>query len=392
MLNETNAVSFQLNTNSNIPNTASRSKCGSSNSNCRGWLQFTLDLDPTQGPVAQIQEWILNYGSGCPSGFTAAAGACVDNIAKGTIPGPLTAASLGGLVISGQVASNGQTSMAVFIPGRNLVYSLTGTDAVGAYSHWNVAEFNVFGEDNAEEVAFQQGSLMAVNVSVDSGVNATPVSCSKPAKNTGESTNLTLGPCAPTGASTIAFVEGVPPVVASISQKRGPTSGGTEVQLGGIGFLPAYVIQFGGTRGVQAYRPTNTNCSVYSPTGFGQVNVTAANTFADGTSGPFGDAFASNQFTYVNVTNCNVTQACPFYQNQPPDYTVLCPAPVDFYSWAGTPVSPARSRRRAFSLARTFSRTAARPRAKPSRSRPAFPEPSTSALTTRSPMRASAIP
>ena len=186
VLNETNAVSFQLNTNSNIPNTASRSKCGSSNSNCRGWLQFTLDLDPTQGPVAQIQEWILNYGSGCPSGFTAAAGACVDNIAKGTIPGPLTAASLGGLVISGQVASNGQTSMAIFIPGRNLVYSLTGTDAVGAYGHWNVAEFNVFGEDNAEEVAFQQGSLMAVNVSVDSGVNATPVSCSKPAKNTGQ--------------------------------------------------------------------------------------------------------------------------------------------------------------------------------------------------------------
>jgi hypothetical protein len=337
ILNETNAVSFQLNTNSNLP---AKSKCGPNNTKCKGWLQFTFNIDPSLGPVTQIQEWISNYGSGCPSGFTSAAGACVDNIASGTIPGPLTATTLGGLVISGKVASNGQTSMAVFIPARNLVYVSTGTDEVGAYGNWNNAEFNIFGEDNAEEVAFQQGSLMAVNVTVNSGSNFSPVSCSNPTQNTGESTNLTLGPCGPTGAGSIAFVEGVPPVVSSISPASGPTSGGTEVQLGGVGFQPTYVIQFGGTRGVQAYCPTNYNCGVYSPTGYGQVNITAANTFADGTPGPFGQAFSTNLFNYIPVTTCGVSQSCPFYQNQPPDYTITCPAPVDFYSWSGTPLSP----------------------------------------------------
>ena len=341
LLNETNAVSFQLNTNSNIPKTAARSKCaGSSNSGCHGWLQFTLDLDPSQGPIAAIQEWIYNYGSSCPSGFSAAAGACVDNIAAGTIPGPLTAANLGGLVISGQVASSGQTTMAIFVPGRNLVYTLTGTDQVGAYGHWNNAEFNIFGEDNGNEVVFQQGSLMAVNVTANSGVNVTPVSCSAPSILTGESTNLTLGPCAPTGASTIAFVEGVPPVVSSISPHSGPAFGGTEVQIGGAGFQPSSPIQFGTVRGVQAYCPTTANCSVYSPSGFGQVNVTAADLFADGTPGPFGQAFSTNQFTYVGTPDCSLKDACAFYQGQPPNYTITCPVQVDFYEWSGTPVTP----------------------------------------------------
>ena len=341
ILNETNAVSFQLNSNANIPKAARNSKCaGSSNAKCTGWVQFVFLIDPQQGPIAQIQEWLIAYGSSCPDGYVAAAGNCAINIAQGSIPGPITAADLGGLVLSGQVASNGQDSMSVFIPGRNLVYSLTGTDVVGAYGNWNVAEFNIFGEDNFQEVVFQQGSLMAVNVSVDSGLKATPVSCSNPAGNSGESTNLTLGACAPTGSATVAFVEGVPPVVSRINPTTGPTSGGTDVSLGGIGFQPAYKIQFGGTPGVQAYCPTNYNCSVYSPIGFGPVNVTAANTFADSTPGPFGQPFTTNAFTYIGVPSCNVTQSCAFYQNQPPDYTLSCPAPVDFYSWSGTPVSP----------------------------------------------------
>jgi hypothetical protein len=341
LLNQTNSASFQLNTNSNIPKTAARSKCaGSSNSACHGWLQFEFFLDPTQGPIAQIQEWIFNYGSGCPSGFSAAAGACVDNIAAGKIPGPLAAANLGGLVMSGQVASNGQTTMAIFVPGRNLVYTITGTDEVGAYGHWNDAEFNIFGEDSLDELLFEQGSLMAVNLTANSGVKATPVSCSAPSILTGESTNVTLGPCATTSASTIAFVEGVPPVVASISPKSGPAFGGTEVQIGGTGFQPSSPIQFNGKRGVQAYCPTTYNCGVYSPNGFGKVNVTAANLFADGTPGPFGQAFASNEFNYIDTPDCTPKQTCTFYENQPPTYTITCPVQADFYSWSGTPVTP----------------------------------------------------
>ena len=38
---------------------------------------------------------------------------------------------------------------------------------------------------------------------------------------------------------------------------------------------------------------------------------------------------------------CAFSTGCAFYQDQPPQFTLSCTAPVDFYSWSGTPVDAA---------------------------------------------------
>ena len=42
--------------------------------------------------------------------------------------------------------------------------------------------------------------------------------------------------------------------------------------------------------------------------------------------------------TAVLPSPCQFAKTCPFYENQPPQYALTCPQPVDFYSWSGTPL------------------------------------------------------
>ena len=69
------------------------------------------------------------------------------------------------------------------------------------------------------------------------------------------------------------------------------------------------------------------------------VTLTAANIFPNGTPGPFGAA-SSDQFTYVRVPQCSFNESCPFYEGQPPTYTVTCDALTDFYNYYGLPADP----------------------------------------------------
>ena len=202
---------------------------------CQGWEQFVYSSSNS----GSIQYWIENYGppgTQCPTprGASCVAGSaafdgwcpfqftssdpvyCVVN-GKNFAGAPaetitsLDPNSPGALKLTGAAAGfNGNTTDAVYVTEGGTVYPATG----GNYfpdlgSQWQEAEFNVFGDGNASQAAFNANSTLQVRTSVASGTALAP-SCDQ-AGFTGESNNLTLvqllPPVAHTGIPSLVFKE-----------------------------------------------------------------------------------------------------------------------------------------------------------------------------------------
>jgi hypothetical protein len=163
---------------------------------CKGWEQFELSNDPGSPPgVLWIQDWLLDYGTSCPSGWGLYGSGpdCVYN----------------GQTVSAPIISNIQNLQTVWMEGvatasgNDTVY-LGWTDGVTqaiAYSqdskldlaaNWTQSEFNVFGDLTLHQARFDPNTSIVVAQSLTFANNtaAQPLSASS-GSTTGE-TNLDL--------------------------------------------------------------------------------------------------------------------------------------------------------------------------------------------------------
>ena len=317
---------LQLNTQLNLPGTAICQ--GSTNSACRGWLQFVYD----SGGSINIQSWAINYGVTCPANYNLGSGpqqSCGQKTASFTLPFQplLRLPALAGASLTGRVFKDNAGAIVdqVSLEVGGKIYAAQGTDIAGALGNWKTAQFNLYGNSGGDKSILNSGTLVSVALNVNNSAGGT-VSCSQlgASNTTGESTNLTVMPCtatntpAPSNQHGIAFNEGVLPVIASVSPPGGPSSGGSLITLtasttpaatGVIpvvnGFDPNVLISFGGSpaSGVTCSNTTTaSSCNARSPSAHGgnvTLGVTATNLFRNGTPGP---TSAPVQFQYFTVT------------------------------------------------------------------------------------------
>jgi hypothetical protein len=235
-----NDYSLQLNTAPFTTHTCSGSPASTSPA-CQGWEQYVFP----EGGGGQIQYWLLNYGPAgtqcpsprgascvpggvstdgwCPFQFSSTGNVyCVVNAAKATgAPAVLpTSANFATLQLTAD-ASSGSTSDSMTVSVGGTPHTATGGNYfpdLGTGTNWQAAEFNVFGDGNASQAVFNNGSTIVVQTAVTSNpVTATAPFCAEESF-TGESSNLSIAPaqgttappiCCPYGggAPGIQFVE-----------------------------------------------------------------------------------------------------------------------------------------------------------------------------------------
>ena len=342
--NNVNSVSggygLQLNSNMGLP---APSCGGSANTSCSGWIQFVY----TSSQQLFIQYWFINYltdgTKSCPDGMKFKSGlSCGTNAVFSTLSAaPSDFKALRGATLTGQVDGHGGVSATLTVGSQS--FRISGEDKVGANgTAWTKAEFNVFGISGGSTVNFNQDAEIQIGLAVNNDTSGKEPGCST-GSTTAENSNLFLGPCFTTTSPSIWFNESpLVPQVSGISPGSGNSSGGTAVNLVGGPFNRAVQLKFG----EQTVLPMDisfSKVSVVSPPGIvgSQVNLTAAYIFPDGSPGPFSAPSAAGLFTYVKVPICTFSDFCPFLENQPPTYTVVCESASDFYNYVGVPADPA---------------------------------------------------
>lgn len=209
-----NNYSLQLNTNP----TGTTSACAGGSSGCTVWQQFIYATNystPGEATVF-IQYWLLDYGpAACPGGYTTSGNSCYKNSPGVTAPNMPVTTPLSLLALSGAAAEGGNDTV-VFNNGTT-AYSVNNPDSVLYISTvWNQSEFNIVGDAGGSEAVFNAGSSITVNVALTDGSTAAPTCVIN--GSTGETNNLTLGPCSTAGGSSpsIQFDEGnLPPTITS---------------------------------------------------------------------------------------------------------------------------------------------------------------------------------
>lgn len=177
---------------------------------CEGWQQFVYSTpgtgSPNQTGQGFIQDWLLNYGTPCPSGWSSYPGfpgdcVIISATAVTDIPDPdvpqLAQVSLIGMTTP-------YTDTVIVSTGTDLYAATVTDDIVDLSQGWSAAEFNIFGLDNGEEVDFNSGSTVVVKISVDDGTTNAPTCLNQ--GFTGETNNLTLDLCCPVGGASPALV------------------------------------------------------------------------------------------------------------------------------------------------------------------------------------------
>jgi len=209
-----NVFSLQLNT-----NTFTTSACNASPvpASCRGWEQFIY----SNSGAAFIQYWMLNFGPGgtaCPAGWNSFSFTgqtevfCFTNSAHAAAVPVQTIASLGQMKLDGLVGDSVSLTIGA------TVFSATGDDHFPDLTNgWRLSEFNVFGDFNGTQAAFNNGSTIVVRTAMDSGTPAVPPTCSQQGF-TGETNNLTLV-SAPTMAPDVVL----PSIIFTESNAPNPT-------------------------------------------------------------------------------------------------------------------------------------------------------------------------
>jgi hypothetical protein len=197
------ADDYSLQINSNFMNTAA---CNGATdpAKCHTWEQFVY---ASGHDAAFIQYWLINYNNPCPSTWTPnGAGNCFTNSAAVTVPQEMIT-NLKTLKLSGSATKGGKDTL-TFTVGTQ-AKSTTGSDrVVDLATAWTESEFNIIGDGSSSKATFNSGSSVTVKVAVSNGTTNAPV-CAPKAGTTGETNNLILGGCSPTGGASpnIEFTE-----------------------------------------------------------------------------------------------------------------------------------------------------------------------------------------
>jgi hypothetical protein len=164
---------------------------------CHVWQQFVYANnypDANSGAKVFMQYWLLDWGSSpCPtSAWTQSGTACFLNTKLMKVPNvPIT--DLGQVGVSASAVSLANDSV-TFIYGNDS-WTLAAPDNVLYISEvWDKAEFNVVGNGGGAQAQFNPGTTITVTLIVLDGTGTAPT-CLKDGGTTGESNNLSVGPC-----------------------------------------------------------------------------------------------------------------------------------------------------------------------------------------------------
>jgi hypothetical protein len=209
--------SLQLNTNYNLPATASCSTAAVSAA-CSGWQQFVYDSDLKE---IQIEPALIGYNNPCVAPFSVSDGFgnCYDEGENAVTVPQLTPQQLNsdGVTFTGEVGLVGGilTDTVVMVVSATS-YAATAPDSLLDLSgNWKIAQFGLYGDRGGAEANFIAGSDMKVNTVTHSGTTAAPTCIAW--DSTGETNNLYLQP-AP------ALVPGAAPAIESDQNSTAPSS------------------------------------------------------------------------------------------------------------------------------------------------------------------------
>ena len=155
---------------------------------CQGWEQFIY----SNTGKAFLEYWLINYSATCPVGWKPLGPDCYLNGAAVQVPTQVIS-QLALLGLSGQAVAGGIDTL-TFTTATN-AYSTTGQDSVlGLAGFWKGTEYNIVGDGNGANAAFNIGSNVTVKIALTDGSTAAPM-CTGDTGTTSETNNLKVGAC-----------------------------------------------------------------------------------------------------------------------------------------------------------------------------------------------------
>ena len=256
-----NDYGLQINTNwslpASVPNstslpTATPAAC-QGHEECQIWQQFiyTTDFNGDSGPAPShselfMQYWLFHWTAysdsasasnsyskvNCPNGWMKEKGRnnyidCYRNGQLQSVPVVIPVADLAEVKLSCTVQQGGNDELYLtygadawaVIESDDFNTDHPNEDGIGIASIWQGVEFNIVGNTSSSQAAFNEGSVLGVTVNIRDSSGLSPL-CLKDSDprigfvgTTGETNNLSLGPCRSTianGYPAIQFLEGTP--------------------------------------------------------------------------------------------------------------------------------------------------------------------------------------
>lgn len=219
-----NVYSLQLNTNFNLPATASCATAAQPTA-CAGWQQFVYD---SKLKIIQVEPALVGYVNTCTGTFNTSDGAgnCYDENENTQSVPQLTPHELSSdsVMFVGQ-ANSGTDTVKLIVSGTS--YAATAADSLlDLAGNWTDAQFGVYGDRGGGEANFSANTDLKVNVTTHSGTTGAPQCVLF--NSTGESNNLFLQP-APTLGTQQA------PAMESDQNSNQPTSPASCATAHGVG-------------------------------------------------------------------------------------------------------------------------------------------------------------
>ena len=187
-----NEYSIQLNT-----NTFNTSAC--TTAGCVGWQQFVFS-NSSSGSLVYMQYWMIGHGPNCPQGWNASGNSCFKNSdqASGPFQDVSKLADFRLYATAADPNAGGRDSLYVHLPTGEMIGATGDANVLGLNGHWNLIEFNVFGNHCSRQANFNAGvSLTAVVQYIDN--TNQPPTCPN-GSTTGEMNSLSVvNPCCQLG-------------------------------------------------------------------------------------------------------------------------------------------------------------------------------------------------
>jgi hypothetical protein len=191
-----NAFSLQLNTGD-----FSTPACSGSGdpSNCQGWQQFVYAYQSRTTGDVFMQYWLLNYDASCPPGWFSYADDCYTNSSASTVTGgPLTAADLTTVNLSGSATSGGNDEVSLSAGSGQAALVANSDSMLDLAGSWNTTEWGVYGDGGGGEAYFGTDTTLEAQT-VLTATSSSPPACVKHGF-TGETNNLNLANTAALGS------------------------------------------------------------------------------------------------------------------------------------------------------------------------------------------------
>ncbi len=202
-----NVYSLQLNTNYNLPATAS---CSGAlvPAACTGWQQFVYDSDLAE---IQVEPALIGYNNTCVYPFDTPdfAGDCYDENEVATPVPALTPQQLNtdAVTFSGLAGVvGGVLTDTVRMVVSSTAYAATAADSlVNLSGSWKISQFGLYGDRGGGGANFIAGSDVKVHLTTHSGTTAAPTCIMW--NSTGEYNNLYLQPSPALGTGAAPYIQ-----------------------------------------------------------------------------------------------------------------------------------------------------------------------------------------